>query len=455
MPIVNWRTVSSRRLLLLAAILHITLAVVITLVGKFGVAPRTFDHNGIGISFAIDSVSYRQEAVQLTALLREGRFRDWLNYQAPLATFHARIYSISYAVFGKILGEGVLGVEPVNLVYYLSTLVLVFFIGTVTFSPTVGRMTAAVVGLWPSLLILSTQLLRDQFSIAVFLVLLLALIVCIKQPLSFKRAIVWAAIAVAALIFVPFLRPTIWEVVVATVLVGAASSIVRQVIRRRFDIPGTLAVLLICLAAFALPRIMNVRSVTEGASRAMATRRSAPPINGLPPWSRVARQVGWARQRFINSYATAGSNLDADVKLQTFEDLVRYLPRAVEVGLLAPFPRMWFIRGVQVGLTGRLVVGAEMIALYLLMVCACVTLIYERKSVSVWFLFAVALLGSVALAYVVVNAAILYRLRYPYFIPIVLLGVQGFYVWVLKGRSGSRSTYREQSKLNETDGIAS
>jgi hypothetical protein len=444
LSIVNWRTLSSKHLLLLAAILHITLAVVITLVGKFGVAPRTFDINGIGISFAIDSVSYRQEAVQLSVLLREGRFRDWLNYQAPLATFHARIYSVSYVLFGKILGEGVLGVEPVNLVYYLSTLVLVYLIGAVTFSPSVGRMTAAVVGLWPSLLILSTQLLRDQFFISVFLLLLLALTVCIEQPLSFKRAIVWAALAVATLIMVPFLRPTMWEVVIATVFIGAAASIIRQLTTRRFDVPATLAVFLICLTAFALPRMMNVRSVTEGASRTMATRRSAPSINGLPPWSRVARQVGWARQRFINSYATAGSNLDADVEIRTFRDLVRYLPRAVEVGLLAPFPRMWFTRGVQVGLTGRIVVGAEMLGLYLLMVFACSTLIYERKRMLVWFLFAVTVLGSVVLAYVVINAAILYRLRYPYFIPIVLLGMQGLYVRALNGRSGG-PTVREQS----------
>jgi hypothetical protein len=444
LSIVNWRTVSSKRLLLLAAILHITLAVVITLVGKFGVAPHTFDSNGIGISFAIDSVSYRQEALQLTGLLREGRFRDWLNYQAPLATFHARIYSISYLVFGKILGEGVLGVEPVNLVYYLSTLGLLYLIGAVTFSPSVGRMTAAVVALWPSLLVLSTQLLRDQFFIAVFLLLLLALIVCIKEPLSYKRAIGWAAIAVATLIMVPFLRPTMWEVVIATVFIGAAASIIRQLTTRQFDMPGTLAVLLICLTVFALPRMMNVRSVTEGASRTMATRKSAPSINGLGPWSRVARQVGWARQRFINSYATAGSNLDADVEIQTFRDLVRYLPRAVEVGLLAPFPRMWFIRGVHVGLTGRIVVGAEMLVLYLLMLFACLTLIYERKRALVWFLFAVTVLGSVVLAYVVVNAAVLYRLRYPYFIPIVLLGVQGLYVRGLNGRGGW-SKVRKQS----------
>lgn len=435
MSIVNWRTVSSRRLLLLAAILHITLAVVITLVGKSGIAPRTFDSNGIGIAFAIDSVSYRQEALHLTAQLREGRLHDWYNYQAPLATFHVRIYSVCYVLFGKILGEGVLGVEPINLFYYLATLVLTYFIGTFTFSPSVGRMAAIVVGLWPSLLILSVQLVRDQFFIASFLLLLSSLIVCIKQQLSFRQAAAWTASAVAALFLVLIVRQTIWEIVVTIVIVAALICVGRQARSRQFAIRNTLSVLVICLAAFVVPQVINVRGVTGRRNRPTALNASARSINDLPPWNRVVRRVGGARHQFITRYATAGSNLDTDVEIQTGADLVRYLPRAIEIGLLAPFPRMWFSRGVEVGLTGRIVVGAEMIALYLLLLFACLTLVYERGQVLVWFLFGAAVLGSVALAYVVVNAGALYRLRYPYFIPFVLLGVQGLHViWLRDDR---------------------
>jgi hypothetical protein len=133
-----------------------------------------------------------------------------------------------------------------------------------------------------------------------------------------------------------------------------------------------------------------------------------------------------------------GSNLDREVELQNFGDLVMYLPRAVEIGFLAPFPNMWFTRGVEVGRTGRLIVGAEMLAIYLLLLLVGATLFFERKRVLVWFLFAVAALGCIALAYVVVNIGALYRLRYPYFVPIILLAAQGYYLLqVYRARMGA------------------
>ena len=233
MCIADWLSISPRRLLLLAAVLHITLAVVITVVGKLKVDPHTFDNNGVGIAFALDSVSYRDEALKMAALLREGKIRDWANYRAPLATFHARIYSISYALLGRVLGEGILGVEPVNLLYYLSILVLTYFVGAFTFSPSVGRVAAVVVALWPSLLIFTTQLLRDPLFICAFLLLLLILTICIRQPLSFKQAVICSASGIAAVFLIILVRSTMWEVIVATVLLAALLCFAVQISKRR------------------------------------------------------------------------------------------------------------------------------------------------------------------------------------------------------------------------------
>jgi hypothetical protein len=142
----------------------------------------------------------------------------------------------------------------------------------------------------------------------------------------------------------------------------------------------------------------------------------------------MSQQIGWIRGRFIRAYSSAGSNVDSEVELQNFGDLVMYLPRAVEIGFLAPFPNMWFTRGVEVGRTGRLIVGAEMLGIYLLLVLVGATIFVERKRMLVWFLFIVAALGCVSLAYVVVNIGALYRLRYPYFVPIILLAAEGYYL---------------------------
>ncbi|HEX7295667.1 MAG TPA: hypothetical protein VF251_07955, partial [Pyrinomonadaceae bacterium] len=194
---------------------------------------------------------------------------------------------------------------------------------------------------------------------------------------------------------------------------------------RRFDLRTCVAVLLLCGAVFFLPRLLPGGRVADRFEQA-ATRRPglALPANATA-WSKLLAQLGWARHVFIVGYPNSGSNLDVDVELRTTGDVVMYLPRALQVGLLAPFPSMWFSPGAKVGRTGRLWIAAEMIALYAILVFSCVTLVRERRQLQVWFLFVTSALACTTLGLVVVNAGALYRLRYPYFIPIILLGIYG------------------------------
>lgn len=425
----SWSSISPFRLLILAAGLHVALALSLTIIGKAQIAPRTFDTNGVGISFALDSVSYHQEAVHMAGLLRESRLRDWIDYRAKLATFHARIYSISYALLGWLLGEGILAIEPVNLFYYLSMLVLTYLIGASVFSPAIGKLTAVVVGLWPSLLIFTTQLMRDSMYICCFLFLIWAVIVCVKGLASWRQVVAFTASGVAALSLILLARAAMWEIVLITVLLAAIVSLMSQVRARRFDLRSSVAILLLCVAVFVLPRVISGGRVVDRYERFVARN---PALGAVPadaaPWSKVAAQIGWARHVFIVAYPGAGSNLDAEVELRTAGDVVKYLPRALQLGLLAPFPPMWFTPGTKVGLTGRLVIGAEMLGLYAMLVLTVITLVRDHGRLVVWFLFVTSALACTILALVVVNAGALYRLRYPYFIPIVLLGIRGIEV---------------------------
>jgi hypothetical protein len=100
---------------------------------------------------------------------------------------------------------------------------------------------------------------------------------------------------------------------------------------------------------------------------------------------------------------------------------------------------MWFTRGVQVGMIGRLVSGAEMLAIYFLFLLAIVTLVRQRKRPAIWFLFIVTTLGCLALGYVVANISALYRMRYTFFILLLILGVEGIYI-VCKASHGDSLT---------------
>jgi len=312
--------------------------------------------------------------------------------------------------------------------------VLTYALGNTVFSPGVGRLTATIVGLWPSLLMFTTQFMRDPLFISAFLLLLLSLVlVLIDKEMSSGKALAYAGSGCTALQLILLARSTMWEIIGATIFLGAVFFVLSQFIRRRFE-PGKMLVIgVLCVAVVVLPKILEGRRVPDVFDRAVSTNAALQTsVQGVSPWSRVAIQVGWARDRFINRYASAGSNLDTDVKLQTTSDLILYLPRAVAIGLLAPFPSMWLNVGQKVGRTGRLWIGAEMLVLYLFLTLACVTLVSERKRLVVWFLFLTSVLACTVLAYVIVNAGALYRIRYPFFIPIILFGVRGLYLFSRK-----------------------
>src|SRR6185369_1477768 len=111
---------SSRwKLLLLAGAIHVALTTAIFLIGHFRVLPNTFDENGIGITFAIDGKTYHQVAIDLVNQWKTNGFVAWLNTKAPL---HSRLHSVSFMIFGGILGYNIVSAEPLNLFYFLAIL---------------------------------------------------------------------------------------------------------------------------------------------------------------------------------------------------------------------------------------------------------------------------------------------------------------------------------------------
>ena len=56
--------------LLIAAVFHISVTVSIFIVGHFRLLPNQFDQTGVGISFSIDGVRYREISAQLADALK-------------------------------------------------------------------------------------------------------------------------------------------------------------------------------------------------------------------------------------------------------------------------------------------------------------------------------------------------------------------------------------------------
>src|SRR4051812_28479659 len=112
----------SARLLGAAATLHVALALIIYAVGRFSLLGGMFDAFGTGI-FATDGQVYRLEAISLARILTGEGLAAWAATPSP---FHVKLYSLAFALFGPLFGFNVLSAEPLNILYYLMILTLVF-----------------------------------------------------------------------------------------------------------------------------------------------------------------------------------------------------------------------------------------------------------------------------------------------------------------------------------------
>lgn len=417
-------------LVLAATVLHITFAIGIFLVGRFGIVPNTFDSHGIGTSFAIDSKSYRIEAEDLADSLRRNKISEWLSHPR----IHVKLYSLSFLVLDRVLGANILSAEPLNLTYFLLIVILIYSLGKEIFDQRVGLVAAGLVALWPSFLLHTTQMLRDPLFIAAFLLLILIFVILLTRTLSWRHGVMAGMTGSITCLFLWLIRGDWWELIFVVLLIGIVMPLLKQVWERKFQVGNALAGLLILVAGLVLPQVVPAyRQSDEYLRQAGTTTDALIPANqmgsrleeGSDSWTRTPKRIGLLRHKFIVSYPEAGSNIDTDVELNSTKNLIRYFPRAMVIGLFSPFPNMWFSRGAQVGLAGRLLAGAEMLGLYIIEGLALACVLCQRRRLPVWLILATVLVGVTALGYVVVNISTIYRMRYAFTMLLIVLGAKG------------------------------
>jgi hypothetical protein len=144
------------------------------------------------------------------------------------------------------------------------------------------------------------------------------------------------------------------------------------------------------------------------------------------------------RRNFYTNYSGAKTNIDANIRFNTAVDFLTYLPRAVQVGMLAPFPEHWMALGSSVESTWmRRVTAIEMIVSYLSFLFVPYFL-WRNYRVLNTFLFAQTNFFFVLLyTYAIPNVGALYRMRYGFYMAVVALGVAGI-VLSLKNYFGNK-----------------
>lgn len=140
--------------------------------------------------------------------------------------------------------------------------------------------------------------------------------------------------------------------------------------------------------------------------------------------SRLASKIIIVRGGYYDEvYAGAGSTIDREVCITSFYGLVAYLPRAIQLGLLAPFPDQWINSDSHGGGVSRMIVGLEMMLSYIALFAL---ICYGRRFFSrpeFWMLSGFGVSMIVLYALVTPNLGALHRMRYGFLMLLVGMGV--------------------------------
>lgn len=410
-------------LIVAAAILHISVALTVFAIGKYQVFPSQIYPDGIG-RFASDGIVYEGQIVELSNIARSEGVRAWATWPTQL---HVRLYSIPMAMISRWFSFNILTIEPVNLIYYLAILTLLFKLTEFLFGFKTGLLASTIVGLWPSFLLHTTQLLRDPLLISMLLVLIWSVVVCLKQKLSWRWGMLLGTGTGVAILTIWIVRLPVWSLL--CVIIGTAVLLIAlQAIREKRIAAGTIVFAILIIATVVItPRFQSSFHNQE-----------QPTINRfvIPEEAQKLTLEDQIKSRRLGFQfrmdeegkilpADDGSRIDSDIQFHGVGDIIRHLPRAIMIGFFAPFPNMWLNAGKQVGYSGRLVSGIEMMLTYMIEFLALFGLWSARKDLSAWFLAVVIGLGATALGLVVNNVGAMYRLRYPFGMLLVVFGAGG------------------------------
>lgn len=453
----NLTGITGPRLIVIAAVLHIFLAIALFAAGRAGVAPGLIDRDGIMGSFAFDSYSYQQGAIETSQLLRAGNLRAWATAAQPL---HVKLIAVPFALLNPLFGYSTLSVEPYNVTCYVAIIALVFALGSELGGMRAGILSAVLVGLWPTFLLHTLQLLKDPIFITAALALLWCAITLLVRTYRPPASAGVSVLSVLLLLLLASVRFSVVLLLTAMAILILSLLVIRQVRERRLLFWNMTPAIAILLTGLLLPSLSSRQNISctknYRSDQAGPLKTAVDPGEQVPTvvsWitprdpnrsaetrhvvgDRLARRISSMRSRFAASYADAGSLLDTQTEFRNASDLLRYVPRALEIGMWAPFPSMWFSAGKRVGNVGKLVSGFEMLAIYLLQALVAYALVREPQRLVLWFVVVIVVCGVTALGFVIPNAGAIYRFRYVFWILLAVAAISRPYASFAKQRLG-------------------
>jgi hypothetical protein len=411
-------------LLIIPLCLHLVFATFVCLAGKWALLPEKFNENGLLLMK--DNLDYHAELVSLVNKLRSDGFPAFA--RTPSSP-QVKIYSLSFYLLGPLFGDTMMSAEPVNALFYLAILYLLFGLSRLVCSREASLMAAGVVAVWPSFLLHTTQLLKEPLFISAMLALVFITLRWFLRVHPWRTALISGLAGATCVALIWMVRAAMRDVAIVVGVLGVLLLLAKQIREKRFLTANTTGAAIVILACLSVPKFITpyhgpsqdaatVESIEQSSN---ATKRSRPLTIDSP----LATKITGLRERFIDQYRYAGSNIDTEVRFNSIGDMVRYMPRALAIGLFAPFPQMWFSEGKEMGASGRILAGLETLTMYVCELLAAFAVWRMRRKWETWLLLLIALAGVISLGLIVTNIGALFRMRYVFWMLLIPLGAEG------------------------------
>lgn len=415
----------------------------VALLVQFILLPYFFPqwHAGNGLLAGLDSVSFHHIAVNLSLDIKAHGWSVWQlrpEGQAP-AGLAAAIYALTVPKPWTII--------PLNAALHATAGFVLLKIVQI-FIPDWRKAIWAVIPfiIFPSAMTWYTQIHKDGFFIAGMLIFLLGLIRLAKLETwtgrwwkPFKTTVLILVGAVLVWIVRPYgvQMMQVFGAGIFIILTGHFVILAEKKVLPRGKIISVLFVIgmiLILLTPLSKGGI-TAEIPSKDLSTSTSTSTSSSTLNNSR-WqaSNFIPQalenkfytIAIVRDGFRQSYPNAGSNIDTNVAFHKVWDIICYLPRAMEISFLSPFPNQWLANGtIESNTMMRRISMFEMIGIYTSYIFLIYTLWYWRKRLEIWII--IAFCGGMMLCYSVVipNIGTLYRTRYGFLMTLMALGIAG------------------------------
>jgi hypothetical protein len=371
-------------------------------------------HWGHGLLAGLDSTSFHKLAVSLAEKIAQEGWGSWKlrpgqGGQAP-AGIAAILYRLAWPEPWTMI--------PVNAAVHATTAVMaVLIVRQFAKGWLVAALAAAPLVFFPSSLTWVSQLHKDGFTILGAFFVMYSVSQVVRKGDRWGQAACLTFYLLLGSFFIWLMRPYLVSVVMLPVIaVLAPAMITLQQIALKLSGQPIASFKQLFIKATALTVMLIIMNSFPSSGGGVKFRpKTAEGKCGA---------VIDIRNNFISSKPDAGSAIDADIELDGCADLLAYVPRALTIGLLAPFPAEWFRDGSSASNTYmRRVSALEMTIVYFALAFAPLFAWRYRMRFDMWFIAAFSIVMLLILAIVVPNVGTLYRMRYGYLLLLTAFGV--------------------------------